>query len=249
VIRIAVSVFVWAATALLLVLYLPFMGAVLLATRRSDPARRVVGRMFRSIGGWTIGLNPYWTFRLENRSTTPFHEPSVVVSNHESEADIFLSTLLPWDLKYLAKDSIYDTPVMGWGMKMAGDIGVVRGDRRSGVRALIECRKRLALGVSVIIFPEGTRSRTDEMLPFKDGAFRLAVDLKVPVQPVALAGTRYALPPGTMLLGRSNAIIRILEPEPTEGLTSADVPALTERVRARIAQARAEMREELGLPA
>ena len=246
-IRTVVSAFLWAATAFCLIVDLPFLALVSFLTRRSDPGRRVVGRMFRSVGKVTIGLNPYWTFRLERATTQPFHEPSVVVSNHESEADIFLSTLLPWDLKYLAKKEIFESPIMGWGMKLAGDIGVVRGDRRSGVKALLECRRKLGTGVSVIIFPEGTRSRTDEMLPFKDGAFRIAVDMQVPVQPVALAGTRNALPPGSMLFGKSNAVIRILDPVPTTGLTAADVPALTERVHDLIAQARSELRQELGI--
>lgn len=246
-IRTVVSAFLWAATAISLTVVLPFLVLVSWLTRKSDPGRRVVGRMFRGVGKVTIGLNPYWTFRLERATTQPFHEPSVVVSNHESEADIFLSTLLPWDLKYLAKKEIFESPIMGWGMKLAGDIGVVRGDRRSGVKALLECRRKLASGVSVIIFPEGTRSRTDEMLPFKDGAFRIAVDQQVPIQPVALAGTRNALPPGSMLFGKSNAVIRILDPVPTTGLTSADVPALTERVREIIAQARSELRQELGI--
>ena len=246
-IQTVVSAFLWAATAISLTVVLPFLVLVSWLTRKSDPGRRVVGRMFRNVGKVTIGLNPYWTFRLERATTQPFHEPSVVVSNHESEADIFLSTLLPWDLKYLAKKEIFESPIMGWGMKLAGDIGVVRGDRRSGVKALLECRRKLASGVSVIIFPEGTRSRTDEMLPFKDGAFRIAVDQQVPIQPVALAGTRNALPPGSMLFGRSNAVIRILDPVPTTGLTSADVPALTERVRDIIAQARSELRQELGI--
>ncbi len=241
------SIYVWAATALVLTLLQPVLAFLWLVTKPFDRGQRLVGRVFRSSGRATVLLNPYWDFHLERGTQAPFHEPSVVVSNHESEADIFLSCLLPWDLKYLAKTEIYRTPIMGWGMRMAGDIGVVRGDRRSGVRALIECRKKLAAGVSVIIFPEGTRSRTDEMLPFKEGAFRLAVDAQIPIQPVAVAGTRHALPPGSIQFGSARAVIKILEPIPTTGLTTADVAALTERVRGIIGEARAALQKELGI--
>jgi 1-acyl-sn-glycerol-3-phosphate acyltransferase len=247
VIRTVVSIFVWGVTALALTVMQPVLAVLWLVTRPFDPKQRIVGRAFRNIGRVTILCNPYWNFHLDRGAAALYREPSVVVSNHESEADIFLSCLLPWNLKYLAKAEIYRTPIMGWGMRMAGDIGVVRGDRRSGVKALIECRKKLKAGISVIIFPEGTRSRTDEMLPFKDGAFRLAIDAQVPIQPVALAGTRYALPPDSLLFGPAKAVIRILEPVPTVGLTSADAPALTERVREQIAQARGELRQQLGI--
>jgi 1-acyl-sn-glycerol-3-phosphate acyltransferase len=89
-----------------------------------------------------------------------------------------------------------------------------------------------------MIFPEGTRSRTAELLPFKDGAFRLAIEAGVPILPLAVSGTRTALPKHDWRFGRSVAEVQVLEPVETAGLTLADVPALKARVRDMIVRSR-----------
>jgi 1-acyl-sn-glycerol-3-phosphate acyltransferase len=93
----------------------------------------------------------------------------------------------------------------------------------------------------VMIFPEGTRSRTPELLPFKDGAFRLAIEAGVPILPLAVSGTGTALPKHGWRFGRSAAEVRVLEPIETTGLTLADLPGLKARVRDRIVRARNEL--------
>jgi 1-acyl-sn-glycerol-3-phosphate acyltransferase len=93
-----------------------------------------------------------------------------------------------------------------------------------------------------MVFPEGTRSPTADMLPFKDGAFRLAIDTGVPILPLAVSGTGTALPKHGWRFGRSVAEVRVLEPIETTGLTVKDVPALRDRVRARILEARDALR-------
>ena len=82
-----------------------------------------------------------------------------------------------------------------------------------------------------MIFPEGTRSATAELLPFKDGAFRLAIDAGVPILPLAVHGTATALPKHDWRFGRSTAVVSVLEPVDTTGLTPTDVPALKAKVR------------------
>jgi 1-acyl-sn-glycerol-3-phosphate acyltransferase len=86
----------------------------------------------------------------------------------------------------------------------------------------VQCRDRLAKKVSVMIFPEGTRSRSWEMLPFKDGAFRLAIESGAPILPIAVAGTRDAMAKGTFRFLPARAIAQLLEPIPTTGMTLAD---------------------------
>jgi 1-acyl-sn-glycerol-3-phosphate acyltransferase len=162
----------------------------------------------------------------------------VVVSNHESFTDILLISHLPWEMKWLSKAELFRIPVMGWLMWLAGDIPVKRGFGPSAVEAMARCRKALANRVSVMIFPEGTRSKTAELLPFKDGAFRLAIEAGVPILPLAVSGTSTALRKHDWRFGKSVAEVRVLEPVETTGLGPADVSALKTRVRSLIIDAR-----------
>ncbi|HET8622787.1 MAG TPA: lysophospholipid acyltransferase family protein [Gemmatimonadales bacterium] len=238
------SVWTWIVLGSCMVLWLPAMAVVRLVTARTDPGRYTVGLMFRKIAVVTAALNPLWRFRSSGTPPPDPRRPYVVVANHESFADILLVSHLPWEMKWLSKAELFRIPVLGWLMRLAGDIPVRRGEGRSAVEALQACRRVLAGKVSVMIFPEGTRSVTGEMLPFKDGAFRLAVDAGVPILPLALRGTGPALPKRGFLFGRSVAEVRVLEPVETAGLTTKDVPKLRDQVRARIVAAR----ETLGRP-
>lgn len=243
------SLLVWTTITLLVMVWLPWMALVYLWTAPRDPGRYTVGRWFRRCAVAAARVNPFWKFRTSGVRISDPRRPYVAVSNHESFADILLISFLPWEMKWLSKESLFRLPVFGWMMRMAGDVPVRRGDRASRAEALEECRDRLRKRVSVMIFPEGTRSRTEELLPFKDGAFRLAVETGVPILPLVVAGTRGALAKGSLVFGRARAEVRVLEPIPTAGLSLADVPALRERVRGLIAEAREGLFRDLGIPA
>lgn len=241
-----VSLWVWGATAVVALVWLPVMALLYALTVAFDPGRYAVGRLFRRAAVVSVALNPWWRFRASGIRIRDPRRPYVAVSNHESMADIFLISHLPWEMKWLSKEAIVRIPIMGWLMRMAGDIAVRRGDPDSRSAALEACRDRLSKRVSVMIMPEGTRSPTDELLPFHDGAFRLAVETGCPVLPIAVAGTRDALPKGSLLVSRSRAEVRVLPPIETDGLALADVPELRERVRTQIQEARRAQQERLG---
>lgn len=241
-----VSLWVWFSTGIVAVLWLPWLGIVWLVTAPRDPGRYAVGRWFRRAAVTVTRLNPFWKFRTTGVEIHDPRRPYVAVANHESFADIFLLSHLPWEMKWMSKDAIFRIPVMGWMMRMAGDVMVSRGDPASRARAMAEARDRLKKKVSVMIMPEGTRSGGGELLKFHDGAFRLAIEMGAPILPIAVAGTRAAISKGSWMVGRARAVARVLPPVETTGLTLDDVAALRDRVRAMIAEARAALQRELG---
>jgi 1-acyl-sn-glycerol-3-phosphate acyltransferase len=236
-----VSLWAWLVLVACVVIWLPIMALLRLVTAPFDHGRYTVGYFFRQIPVVMAALNPLWRFRVAGTMPADPRRPYVVVSNHESFVDILLISHLPWEMKWLSKAELFRIPVLGWLLRLAGDVPIQRGFGPSAVEAIAKCREVLADRVSVMIFPEGTRSTTADLLPFKDGAFRLAIDAGVPILPLVVHGTSTALPKHDWRFGRSTAVVHVLEPVETTGLTPADVPALKERVRGMIV----EMREEL----
>jgi 1-acyl-sn-glycerol-3-phosphate acyltransferase len=221
------------------------MGVLFLFTHRRDPGRYRLGRWFRQAAVLATKVNPLWDFRTSGVEIADPRRPYVAVANHESFADIFLISHLPWEMKWLSKGAIFRIPVMGWMMRMAGDIAVERDLATSRSQALDACRDRLAKGVSVIILPEGTRSSDGTLLPFQPGAFLLAVELGLPILPMVVSGTGDALPKGSLVFGRARAEVRVLEPIETAGMGKADVRALRDRVWEQMNEARQTLRAEL----
>ncbi len=239
------SYLMWGAIGLLTLLWFPLLLVIFAVTAPFDPGRYAVGRWFRRCAKTCARMVPVWDFRIEGVVIDDPRRPYVAVANHESFADIFLISYLPWDMKWLSKEAIFRIPVMGWMMRMAGDIAVRRSDRRSRVGAMEEIHDRLDKKVTVIILPEGTRSPDGTLQRFKNGAFKIAVERELPILPMAVAGTRNAMAKHSGLFNRARAIVRVLEPVETRGLTQRDVPELRERVRDQIKAARDELRAQL----
>ncbi|HEY0840972.1 MAG TPA: lysophospholipid acyltransferase family protein [Vulgatibacter sp.] len=245
----AVGLYAYLTFVLLLIAYLAPVALARLVHRR-DPTRRVPGRWVRRLGRACGSAMPLWRFSIEGSAPPAIRSRAyVVVANHESSADPFLLSRLPWDMRWVAKDELFRLPIAGWILRMGGDVPIRRG-RGGSVRAMLEaCRSTLRDGLPVMLFPEGTRSPDGALLPFRDGAFELAIEAGVPVVPIALAGTRDCRPKGSLWFGRAGAKARILEPVSTEGMTIDDVPALRERVRDRIGAEVAAMRRRAVDPA
>jgi 1-acyl-sn-glycerol-3-phosphate acyltransferase len=228
------SIWIWVANLSLILLWAPVVGIVRLFDR--DPRRLRTARCFRGLGPVLAKVNP-WRIHISGAGNLSRGQVYVIVSNHQSLADIPLITLLRLDTKWLAKAELFRVPLLGWLMRLAGDVPVERGDRRNSARALLECARYLRQGCSVVFFPEGTRSRDGKVLPFNEGPFQLAIRERVPVLPLVIEGSGDALPRNTWMFGPTQDIhVRVLEPVSTEGWNVKQTEALRDLVRQKIVE-------------
>lgn len=241
IVRTVLSVWAWFMLGLLVVVWTPLVAIVRLVTAPWDKGRYWAGYTFRKFAVVFGMVNPLWRFRTTGTMITDPRRPYVVVANHESFVDILAISHLKWEMKWLAKKDFFQYPLVGWMLRMAGDIRLVRGNKDSIVAAMDACKDRLAKRTSVMIFPEGTRSRDGNLGTFKDGAFRLAIETGTPVLPVVVHGAYEALVKGDWRYGVCDAEVRVLPPIEVDGLTLDDVGALRDRVRGVIATELATM--------
>lgn len=160
--------------------------------------------------------------------------PCVFVSNHQSIYDIpVLFDLLPLQLRIISKASLGRFPVLGWHLRWTGHLLVDRA--RAGVSTLKQVARMMRQGHSLIVFPEGTRSRDGRVGRFRRGLFLLAIEAGLPVVPVAVSGTRHVMRKGMLTTRPGEVALVVHPPLRTDDLTRADAPALAERVRGIIA--------------
>jgi 1-acyl-sn-glycerol-3-phosphate acyltransferase len=242
---IPLTIWAWIIIVSAVVLTFPLQLLVFLITYPFDKKRYISGRLFRQVIVFANRFNPLWDFKvhkLEQTFKRPPNPKTIVVCNHSSLCDPILCSLLPWEMKFLTKSSVFNIPVFGWEQRFAGDIGIVRTARDSIKDAMAKCKRWLDVGCPIIFFPEGTRSADDELLPFKDGAFRLAIENQADILPCALAGTAPALRKGSFLMGFSRGFITVGKPISTKDMKLEDVEKLREMTRAQIIELLKEIR-------
>lgn len=236
------SVIIWIAVSLLVICWLPLLAVVRLFDR--DPGLYRTGRMFRRLGLFISRVNPNWKISIEGDLEIDDRNPYVIVSNHMSNADIPVISNLPWEMKWVAKKELFDVPIVGWMMKLAGDIPVSRGSKKQALMVFKRCKFYLDRNTSVMFFPEGTRSRSGNLTRFASGAFDLAIREKKPILPLVLDGTQGCLPKKSWVFEKDVHVkLKILEPISTENYDKGDSSELMKTVRTRMAEQLAEWRE------
>jgi 1-acyl-sn-glycerol-3-phosphate acyltransferase len=177
-----------------------------------------------------------WVSRVKARVTgtekVPPGRSYIYMPNHQSNADIpLLLGRLPVQFRWLAKAELFKIPIFGRAMRGVGYISIDRSNRKSAFESLARAARTIRNGTSVLIFPEGTRSRDGRLLPFKKGGFVLAVDSGVPIVPVIIRGTRNIIPKGHFMIRPAPVTMQILDPVETADYTRKTKDALLERIR------------------
>lgn len=162
--------------------------------------------------------------------------PCIFLCNHLSVVDIWvLMRVLPLSNRFVAKQSLFRIPVLGWAMSAAGMVPIDRAHRARAIRSLGVAAERIRAGRPVLLFPEGTRSRDGRLAPFKKGAFHLALKAGVPVVPIAIDGTFEVVVPRTLSVRPGPVTLTATPPIDVDPFRPSDTQGLADAVRARIA--------------
>jgi 1-acyl-sn-glycerol-3-phosphate acyltransferase len=191
--------------------------------------------------GQHLWLNPFWRLDVKGKENVDRSKAYVYASNHLSAGDIAVLFTLFLPFKFVSKHQNFWAPFLGWNMYLNRYVRLVRGDSESVKTMMAKCRSWLARGVSIMMFPEGTRSRSGELLPFRAGAFKLAMDSGVPIVPIVLDGTFEALPASGVLRQDRVLTIRVRICEPVDSAAYSDLQAFSDAVRARMLETQFEL--------
>jgi 1-acyl-sn-glycerol-3-phosphate acyltransferase len=174
---------------------------------------------------------------VEGADSIPAGVPVIFMGNHQSNFDIpSLYAGLPHHFSWIAKQELFRIPLFGYAMKRAGYLPLDRSDGRRALKTMDSAAEKIRNGVSVIVFPEGTRSMDGKLIPFKRGGFLLAAKAGVPIVPFTINGTALVNPPKQLVVRPGTVRIRFADPIPTTGATGKKRDELIDRVRDAIDQ-------------
>ena len=207
------SALLWVGGIIIILVFFPVSFIIWLIVLPFDKDRRVIHRILIWQSRLSIMLIPVKSFRSEGREKAVKGTTYVLISNHQSILDILYVNTLGYRCKWISKVENKKIPFLGWYLTMADYIPVDRGNEESKIIMLEKSLSCLKNGTSIMIFPEGTRSRNGEIGFFKRGAFQLAIEAGVPILPIVLDGTGGILPKHGLIFGTGHDVkIKVLDP-------------------------------------
>ncbi len=240
------SLWAWIVIVGLTILFVPVNAVALALSLLIDHDRRFILAVNQAWCRWVGIAQPLWRSEVRGIDKARPGQAYIICANHLSAADIVLCAFLDLPFRWVAKHSLYLVPLFGWQLWAMGHLVIRRGSRSSRRRFLERARRTLDAGMGILMFAEGTRTRTGHMQPFKPGAFIIARDTGYPILPVVIAGTYDAMPPEEILLrNRIHCLFEVLDPVTVPaGATDADIDRIMNGLRDRMVERNAAMEAE-----
>lgn len=241
------SLWVWVSSLIFVMIGFPVAVLLWLLSLPFDRRRLMNNRWMVIQGIILTKMNFFWKVIVEGKEKIDQKQAYVIVPNHQSMLDIVIFNMLHHRLRWISKIEVFKIPVLGWEMRMVKYIELERGNKHSVVRMMEKCVSSLREGISIVIFPEGTRSLTGAIGKFKTGAFQLAIKTDKPLLPVLIDGTGDVLPKNGLTF-RINKVIRIkvLDPIFPGQFGTGDPDELASRVNTLMREAMDELRSSPG---
>jgi len=240
------SILAWITMAITSIIITPFFLLVWISTFWWD-RRRVATHMMGTFWAWHYqSLIPFWKLHLEGRKKIPWKRPVVMVANHRSLIDILALYKIRRPFKWTSKDENFRLPFIGMVLSLTNSIRIKRDSFRSGMQFLSQAEDEIGKGSSILLFPEGTRSKTMEMRPFKEGAFLLAKKTGCGVIPIVHTGSEKTFDRGSWALkGKAPIYIRVLDEIPSSEVERLDVKELMMLTREKMEEGLATLEREI----
>jgi 1-acyl-sn-glycerol-3-phosphate acyltransferase len=195
-------------------------------------SQMVIARLWARSLLWIAGVH----VTAEGLEKIDLTKPFVIAANHASFFDTpVILDKIGLQFRFLAKEGLFKIPLLGTHLKLAGHVPVPQGDPRAAIRTMQAAAENIReKRISMLIFPEGGRTRDGNLQEFKEGVAYIAIKAGVPIIPVGLTGTRGVLPMGSGIVRRGRVTLRIGDPISTEGCSLKDRQKLTDEVRERV---------------
>ena len=232
------SCYYWFAIFFFALLMFPLAFLVWILTVSFDRRLRLLHQFTCLWSDATFRMNPLWRVQITGIDKVDRSGTYIIVSNHQSGADVMVLFKMYIHFKWVAKRSLFQVPLIGWSMSLNRYLALERSSSGSMRKMIRDASRYLAGRNSLMIFPEGSRSRDGAIKPFKTGAFHIALETGTPILPVAIHGTSRAIDPrGFLILPNKDIRLEVLDPIPIRGYHDLDPKSLAELVHDRIADA------------
>lgn len=233
--RAIISVGIWISSILITILLFFVVLVLTILLFPFDKNKKITHTQCFWWSDAVIGLNPFWNVKVKGLENIDPKKTYVIIANHQSMADIAVLYQIKSQFKWVAKASLFNLPFIGWCLSLIKHIKLTRGDFASIKEIYHNASNWLRKDISVLFFPEGTRSSNGRMGEFQNGAFKLAIKERKPVLPICIKGTQEAIPKGSWIFKAKVAVTVTVLPEiATEGFGPGDFSSLKDIVRSRI---------------